>query len=145
MSLPVCTFRLPRYARQASIRLLSSSSDPSDVFERSVYVHPLSQIILEYFQESRHDWICQRGLDSSLRVLRDGSFEIKDDKRRIWTSYDEEKKVHWLTLESPSGRNQFELQNNLRSPWHTSRRSLPERIHASVEELIAIVESEKET
>lgn len=107
------------------------------VLERTMYVHPLSQIILEYFQSHKHDWILLHGLEDSLTIHRDGSFELKfkhyDTKTdgttsstttrttsasatasnsstsspikktpqtngRIWTSYDEDEKKHWLTV-----------------------------------------------
>jgi hypothetical protein len=143
-------------------------------FERTVYVHPLSQIVLEHFQERRHDWIVERGLDRALTVHRDGSFELNlntnhdsnagtdtdigtdtgigtdtanDDTanehhHRIWTSYDEKEKKHWLTVhKAPSLHGRFLLQDNLSPAWHDSRKSLPERIHAAVDEMISVIEN----
>ncbi len=122
------------------------------VFERTVYVHPLSQIILEYLQGAHHDWVVSQKLDSSLKLHRDGSFELKfpmtneyeGDVHRIWTSYDEVEKKHWLTIFRGSNiQERFLLQDNLLSAWNNNRKSLPERIHASVDEMIRIVNDHK--
>jgi hypothetical protein len=167
---------------------------------RTVYVHPLSQIILEYLQDCRHDWVVQRGLDQALTVHRDGSVELKfavlhaDQERqhddttaasgaivgpsdskdgndslpaaaeaiqsssagvsmttvdgvtapavgRIWTSYDDQEKKHWLTVENGTSLHQrFLLQDNLLPAWHGNRKSLPERIHVAVDEMIRLVD-----
>lgn len=174
---------------------------------RTVYIHPLSQIILEYLQNSRHDWVVDRGWDRSLTVHRDGSFELKfiqqvvdqyDDEAvegevdaiveptigtdendtptvcitdlipsssnvessaagdgvtvppdatvaavlgRIWTSYDDEEKKHWLTVEKgPTVHRRFLLQDNLLPAWNRNRRGLPERIHLAVDEMIRTID-----
>ena len=169
---------LPSTAEASS----SSSSSSSDThhFERTVYVHRLSQIILEYFQDHRSEWLIRQGLDCGLTLHRDGSFElirqrrldddaedgknngITDDNKnnssdnneilRIWTSFDEQEKKHWMTVLYNKKRNRndrrhgttlherFLLQDNMASSWHTNRTSLPERIHLSIEELIAAVD-----
>jgi hypothetical protein len=143
----------------------TSKTEEPQHFERTVYVHPLSQIILEYFQERRHDWIVERGLDRALTVHRDGSFELKldtnhdsdtstdtgtgtandntadDQLHRIWTSYDEKETKHWLTVQKgPSLHGRFLLQDNLAAAWHDSRKSLPDRIHAAVDEMISVID-----
>jgi hypothetical protein len=138
----------------------------SEVFERTVYVHPLSQIILEYFQDVRSDWIVRRGLDRALTLHRDGSFALnlaqqqeqqrhhhhhhqssnnnqeEENCNRIWTSYDDKEKKHWLTVHYKEGslHERFLLQDNLLPSWHSNRKSLPERVHMAVEELMAAVD-----
>jgi hypothetical protein len=57
--------------------------------EKVEYVHPLSQLVLEYLQNDRSDWIVSHGLDRGLTVHRDGTFLIKfpsyeKDMSRIW-------------------------------------------------------------
>lgn len=126
---------------------------------RIVYIHPLSQLILEYLQDYKNDWIVQRGMDKSLNIHRDGSFELNfsssrpddstssrnnknknDDGDKIWTSYDEEDKKHWLTVAWGGRRERFLLQDNLMPLWNSNRRSLPERVHFSVDEMIRVIE-----
>jgi hypothetical protein len=63
----------------------SFSAEPSKV----EYVHPLSQIVLEYLQKERSEWVVSQGLDQGLTVHRDGTFLIKfpsyeKDMARIW-------------------------------------------------------------
>lgn len=210
----------------------------------SVYVHPLSQIVLEYLQDCRHEWITEKGFDRSLTLHRDGSFEVKgslssvcitsdlnsngngivrqqnnfdgknnnmntnndngsnydkrrntettnsisiidetkemiakttsiksdsetlsstitstchdeptttsnqqqhniqvDDNSRIWTSYDEQEKKHWLTVRKGLFRQRFLLQDNLVPAWNGNRgTSLPERIHIAVDGMIRAVD-----
>mmetsp|Transcript_2866 Transcript_2866/g.7866 ORF Transcript_2866/g.7866 Transcript_2866/m.7866 type:complete len:354 (+) Transcript_2866:193-1254(+) len=198
---------------------------------RSVYVHPLSQIVLEYLQDSHHGWIVANGLDQSLILHRDGSFELKhkpqphaaistprptrpyssnnqkkdyrngdsepispantsataamiiqknnqiqpasltketsesvvrpkkhqqehknenttidspidtSDNIRIWTSYDEQEKKHWLTFRRGLFRQRFLLQDNLLTAWQSNRGiSLQERLHAAVDDMIGAVD-----
>lgn len=189
---------------------------------RSVYVHPLSQIVLEYLQESHHAWVVAKGLDQSLTLHRDGSFELKhvpqphtsiptkspirpysslpqqkehrksnsepiisastsatasmklqkndqdtsdtvgsakenqqnghtqaiappstdsSDNIRIWTSYDEEEKKHWLTVRQGLFRQRFLLQDNLLTAWQANRgSSFQERLHLAVDEMIGAVD-----
>mmetsp|Transcript_1883 Transcript_1883/g.4647 ORF Transcript_1883/g.4647 Transcript_1883/m.4647 type:complete len:407 (-) Transcript_1883:419-1639(-) len=216
-------------------------------WDRYVYAHPLSQIILEYLQDHHHLFLQQHGL-TLLRLHRDGSFELlqdmeaivpvassqkevadarattKDDANdtvttaaagetpldatlsndddadkkatdsdasqsadmntrssrhsmaaaesaskpkygplRIWTSYDEMEKKHWLTVQhvetedtllsvdnstqstnnnnNPPLYRRFLLQDNLLPAWHgnSHRTSLPTRIHESVNQLIASI------
>uniref|UniRef100_A0A7R9ZT48 Uncharacterized protein n=1 Tax=Craspedostauros australis TaxID=1486917 RepID=A0A7R9ZT48_9STRA len=86
---------------------------------------------------------------------------------RIWTSYDEMEKKHWLTVRNveseeddhaaagphskppngegeqskPSLYRRFLLQDNLLPAWHGSTRriSLPSRIHESVEQMVETI------
>ena len=53
------------------------------------YVHPLSQLVLEYLQAEQSTWIEKHGLHQGLQVNEDGTFLIKfpsydKDKARIW-------------------------------------------------------------
>lgn len=160
---------------------------------RNVYVHPLSQIVLEYLQDTHHDWVLSKGLDRSLTLHRDGSFELKDASQslatspfpplskttvevasstaasnnekssenersqstspqqgingddnnimRIWTSYDEQEKKHWLTVRRGLFRQRFLLQDNLLTAWHGNRGvSLPERLQVAVDEMIRAID-----
>mmetsp|Transcript_26794 Transcript_26794/g.73730 ORF Transcript_26794/g.73730 Transcript_26794/m.73730 type:complete len:333 (-) Transcript_26794:262-1260(-) len=212
---------------------------------RRVYVHPLSQVVLEYLQDYHHSWVVSKGLDRSLTLHRDGSFEAKyvplspssptttyhtyhsstystlppippanDDNKerapnlrdraepiissstsataaatdhkalvggntnteppasssrhdnqntslhdsqmkrpfaevvaigmnniRIWTSYDEQEKKHWLTVRKGLFRQRFLLQDNLLTTWQGNRgTSIPERIHVAVDEMIRAVD-----
>jgi len=126
--------------------------DHTAFFERTVYVHPLSQIILEYLQEAHHDWLVAQQLDTALRLHRDGSFELKfpmtasrkklggEEMHRIWTTYDEVEKKHWLTVYRGSQvQERFLLQDNLLPAWNNNRKSLPERIHVAVDQMIRTV------
>jgi hypothetical protein len=218
----------------------SNSSDGSSAEIRSVYVHPLSQVVLEYLQDCRYEWIIEKGLDRSLTLHRDGSFEVKfviqrplslspptpslggpsdndivhqqknvdgknnnnnnienknsngsnddknrnsetteltsirdenkdimkgktttnesssstittstshvattttttDDNIRIWTSYDEQEKKHWLTIRKGLFRQRFLLQDNLSSAWNGNR-GTSEHIHVAVDEMIRAVD-----
>jgi len=56
---------------------------------RSVYVHPLSHIVLEYLQNCRHEWIVKNGLDQSLIINRDGSFAMKAPVASLSSSYEQ--------------------------------------------------------
>jgi hypothetical protein len=183
---------------------MASSSTEMPVFHRVVYVHPLSQIILEYFQSHCNAWIVSRGLDRSLTIHRDGTFELAfpadDDtdssndndtdkesdtknevlapgittttksqgyknlqqqpqqpppqqqqppkQNRIWTSYDEQEKKHWLTIHKGSHlRRRFLLQDNLAGTgtWHGrggDRKQAQQRIQKAIHDMIHAVEEE---
>jgi hypothetical protein len=126
-----------------------TTSDDQSLFERTVYVHPLSQIILEHLQNSHHDFIMRQGLHTSLTLHRDGSFELKfpaqteEKVHRIWTSYDEVEKKHWLTVyRGPTVNERFLLQDNLLPAWNNNRKSLPERIHVAVDDMVRAVSTQ---
>jgi hypothetical protein len=112
-----------------------------------VYVHPLSQIVLECLQSNYSEWLVRRELHSNtLSFHRDGTFEIKvsDDnitKSRIWTSFDDREKRHWLTVQRGTLFGRYLLQDNLMPAWHGNRKgSLPDRIHKAVKEMIEEIE-----
>ncbi|KAG7368149.1 hypothetical protein IV203_030892 [Nitzschia inconspicua] len=177
---------------QQSNKIPSPNSLTNGGMKSMAYVHPLSQIILEYLQDCRHEWVIHHGLDQSLTLHRDGSFVLKfgattskkdgttgktekttssltkedtdDDKNKstqqndtttttttpkddeqedddkIWTSYDEEEKKHWLTVQKQSIHQRFLLQDNMLPAWHGNKKSLPERIHSSVDAMIRAVD-----
>jgi hypothetical protein len=139
-----------------------------------VYIHPLSQIVLECLQKNYSDWLVRRKLHiNSLTVSPDGTFELtspatvkitaaammppkddqqlplaQDERRRIWTSFDNENKKHWLSVSyGPKLQGRYMLQDNLSTGWTNQRRtgaSLPERIGHAVGEMVnAIDESER--
>ena len=129
------------------------TTDDRVTFEPTVYVHPLSQIVLEHLQNTHHDWVVSQKLDTTLTLHRDGSFELKfpmsgegnisEEVHRIWTSYDEVEKKHWLTVYRGANiHERFLLQDNLSPPWNMHRKSLPERIRVSVDHLVRIVDGE---
>ena len=153
-----CHLRVQAPSTRWSGRAFASSTSDSDKpplpiddqspFERTVYVHPLSQIILEHFQDAHHDFVVKHGLDSSLTLHRDGSFELRfpsqpeEKVHRIWTSYDEVEKKHWLTVyRGPNVKERFLLQDNLLPAWNNNRKSLPERIYVAVDDLVQAISS----
>jgi hypothetical protein len=99
-----------------------------------------------------------RGLDRSLTLHRDGSFVLQmagaadadadadadPASSRIWTSYDEIEKKHWLTVHKGDLHQRFLLQDNMLGAWHANRKSLPERIHVSVDEMIRAIDRMEE-
>ena len=127
----------------------SSSSKPplSKVNSlESVYIHPLSQIVLLHFQNTFHEWIVAQGLDRTLQIHRDGTFCLDfPDKSlsptaRIWTFYDPTDKKHWLSFRKDEIQHRFLLQDNMMPAWQGHhRKSLPERIQTSVKELVQAV------
>ena len=81
-----------------------------------------------------------------MSCCRRSSYNVNNDKNKnddgdkIWTSYDEEDKKHWLTVAWGGRRERFLLQDNLMPLWNSNRRSLPERVHFSVDEMIRVIE-----
>ena len=108
----------------------------------SIYVHPLSQIVLIHLQDHWHDWVAEKQIDT-LKLHRDGTFvlEFPDRTARIWTFYDPTDKKHWLSVRKHHMQHRFLLQDNLLPAWHgnNKRQSLPERIQKSVEDLVQVV------
>jgi hypothetical protein len=94
----------------------SSQTPPPPTASEYVYVHPLSQIVLQHLQsEECHEWMKQAGLDRNLTVHRDGTFSLESHAStttdtdttnnaganvRIWTAYCPDEKKHWLTYSS---------------------------------------------
>ena len=111
------------------------------------YIHPLSQVVLEHLQ-TRASSVTKKGIvDNTLTVNKDGTFklvvtnELKDECK-IWTSFDDEEKKHWLTIHRSqlvaptilTGR--YMLQDNLKPAWHTDKRSVPERVQEAVDQML---------
>lgn len=123
----------------------TSNSNPALLNAPPVYIHPLSQIVLLYFQNECHPWICAHNFDRSLTLHRDGTFVLQsgssDDSPRIWTYYDPMDKKHWLSYNNNENdiQHRFLLQDNLMPAWHGNRRkSLAERVQDSV---VALMQS----
>jgi hypothetical protein len=81
---------------------------PTTAPAEHVYVHPLSQIVLQNLQsEECHEWITRAGLDRNLTVHRDGTFSLESltttTTARIWTEYCPDEKKHWLIYNSSTG------------------------------------------
>ncbi|CAB9513941.1 DIS3 mitotic control homolog [Seminavis robusta] len=144
--------------RSAAIRHVSTRKTADTM--KYIYVHPLSQLVLECLQNDYSDWLVQKQLHANtLRLHRDGTFEIKfpKDKHtvtpnkndesavRIWTSFDNDSKQHWLSVSLQHGsklQGRYMLQDNLSSGWtgNNKRRSLPERIQTAVEEMVEAID-----
>lgn len=114
---------------------------------QSVYVHPLSQIVLRHLQTSSHEWILSRKLDRNLVVHRDGTFVLTQpsgeasSSLRIWTYYDGDDRKHWLSVSVNQVQHRFLLQDNMLSAWRGFKRnSLVDRVQESVQDLMDAVE-----
>ena len=128
----------------------SNTSDNDKYFHRTSFVHPLSQIVLEYLQSSKSSWLLQQGLDHSLTIKPDGSFEIKypllnhvnppNPPARIFTYYDPQEAKHYLMVQKGYLNERYMLQDNKASPWHANKKSVYERIHVCVDHLIGAVD-----
>lgn len=104
-------------------------------------------MVLLYLQTNGHEWVERQAISTNLRIHRDGTFVIDfpDGLSRIWTYYDTADKKHWLSFGSGQIQHRFLLQDNLLPAWHGNRRrSLPDRIHASVEDLMQAVDELQE-
>jgi hypothetical protein len=120
----------------------------TDIVEpvRKEYVHPLSQIVLEYLQLNRSDWLVKTGLDRGLFFHRDGTFELRfpayksDQISRIWTSYEDQERKHFLSVRKGNMEKRYIIQNNQLPVWNLNQKSLPERIHDTVEEMIRSID-----
>ena len=113
--------------------------------EKTEYVHPLSQLVLEHLQTTRSAWVERMGLDKGLSLQRDGTFLLKfpsynTDQARIWTSFDSQEKKHWLTVHRGDLVGRFILQDNLKAAWNDGR-STPEKVHNAVDAMIDRIEN----
>jgi hypothetical protein len=112
-----------------------------------VYVHPLSQIVLECLQSNYSEWMMRHGLNDRLSFHRDGTFSLSfqdDDKddSRIFTTFDEADKKHWLVVKRGKLVGRYMLQDNLMPAWQAgnNRQSLPARIEKAVTEMVEAIE-----
>uniref|UniRef100_A0A7S1YWN4 Uncharacterized protein n=1 Tax=Trieres chinensis TaxID=1514140 RepID=A0A7S1YWN4_TRICV len=119
-----------------------------------VYVHPLSQVVLEHLQTARGDWVSRKGLDRGLTINYDGTFtinfrseygddDVSNDAGRIWTSYDAEKKQHWLTVYKDTLLGRYPLKVCKDSSWHTEKYMVQETVDRMIER-ISEVDRKKE-
>lgn len=166
---------------QVQLRQMSSSDNNNTTAEtgemKLIYVHPLSQVVLECLQENYADWLVHRRLHhNSLTIHRDGTFEICFPRpypqaqeqesdgittsttavpespvggggseewkgSRIWTSFDDQSKKHWLTCMHGKLLRRYMLQDNLMSAWQSNRKgSLPKKIEESVDDMVDAIE-----
>jgi len=126
-------------------RWSSTSTNDDKCFQRTSFVHPLSQIVLEYLQSRKSGWLVQQQLDKSLTINGDGSFEIKypsigSKLGRIFTCYDRKEAKHFLVVQKGYLNERYMLQDNKASPWHANKKSVYDRIHVSVDEMIHAVD-----
>lgn len=131
-------------------------------FTKSEYIHPLSQIVLEYLQSSHSNWVQHMGLDTGLKLNKDGTFVLRfprsdgdrgvatDDETvegssidkggtingSIWTMYESNEKKHYLCVSKGSLTGRYMLQDNAKPAWHSDKRSTPERVQDAVDEMI---------
>jgi hypothetical protein len=88
-----------------------SSGGPPPTAAEYVYIHPLSQIVLQNLQSKEcHEWITRAGFDRNLTVHKDGTFSLESltttassTRARIWTEYCADEKKHWLIYSSSTG------------------------------------------
>lgn len=138
-----------------SKRFTSSDADSGrDKNMKFVYVHPLSQIVLECLQSDYSEWMVRHGLNDGLSFHRDGTFQLRfpepnnhasgnkeESDSRIWTSFDEVEKKHWLMVKRGNLVGKYMLQDNLMPAWHGNRMgSLPARIQHAVTEMVNAIE-----
>eukprot|EP00526_Cylindrotheca_closterium_P022502 CAMPEP_0113650450 /NCGR_PEP_ID=MMETSP0017_2-20120614/26850_1 /TAXON_ID=2856 /ORGANISM="Cylindrotheca closterium" /LENGTH=186 /DNA_ID=CAMNT_0000562973 /DNA_START=347 /DNA_END=907 /DNA_ORIENTATION=+ /assembly_acc=CAM_ASM_000147 len=135
-------------ARWSSTRTSNNKTNNDDkVFHRTSFVHPLSQVVLEYLQSRKSGWLLQQGLDHSLTINADGSFQLKYptldpniNQASIFTQYDRIEAKHYLVVKKGYLNERYMLQDNKASPWHANKKSVYDRIHVSVDEMIHAVE-----
>lgn len=82
-------FRVQQHQQPFCLRPFSNGNDNNTSPEKAEYVHPLSQLVLEYLQTTRASWVERNGLDRGLKLQRDGTFVLKfpsfeQDGARIW-------------------------------------------------------------
>jgi hypothetical protein len=75
-------------------------------------------VALEHLQDNRSDWLVERGLDRNLKIRSNGTFLLNfPEYGRIWTSYDSQKRQHWLSVY----RNRLAVRFLLRDHDHAVR------------------------
>lgn len=68
--LPTNTCHHSHYYRYEQLQFFST-------FEKSEYIHPLSQIVLEHLQTVHSDWVHRNGLETGLELNKDGTFVLR--------------------------------------------------------------------
>jgi hypothetical protein len=126
---------------------LTTTTAPPVKPEKTEYVHPLSQLVLQHLQNARGDWVHQQGLDKGLSIQPNGTFVLKfpsydKDKASIWTSFEPEEKKHYLTVHKGDLVGRYMLQDNLKPAWNDGR-STPEKIQQAVDAMIEKINEEE--
>lgn len=129
------------YAHSPSLHFSSSAH---------VYIHPLSQIVLEHVQSIP---TCSKTFEinnESIEHHKDGTFTIQiiDSSQhvqgKIWTSYDANEKKHWLTVHKGDLVGRYLLQDNMKPAWHSDKKSVPDKIRDALDEMMKKMEEEDE-
>ncbi|GAX26676.1 hypothetical protein FisN_2Hh381 [Fistulifera solaris] len=89
-----------------SARFLSSGATNAEQpsLLQHVYVHHVSQTVLQHMQDKQSAWLCRHGLDRGLQLASNGTFCLSFPSRpgydadRVWTWYDPVQKQHWLSV-----------------------------------------------
>jgi len=68
-----------KYPSSSQMKMVDSyhrnqSNHYFSTFTKSDYIHPLSQIVLEHLQSSHSNWVQRVGLDTGLKLNKDGTF-----------------------------------------------------------------------
>ncbi|KAL7441711.1 hypothetical protein ACHAXH_004749 [Discostella pseudostelligera] len=135
-------------------------------FTKSEYIHPLSQIVLEHLQSHHSQWVTRMGLDTGLKLNKDGTFALRFPPSpggaietvtveavegsssgvisgSIWTMYEPNGKKHFLCVTKGNIVGRYMLQDNTKPAWHSDKRSTPERVRDAVDEMIEKLEKEE--
>lgn len=94
--------------------------------------------MLTHLQSVRSDWTREQGLDTSLQLHQDGTFQLTFPNQggRLWTLYEDRK--HWLIVQKGDIVGRYMLQDNTKPAWQddSSKTSLPEKITRAVDDMI---------
>jgi hypothetical protein len=125
---------------QSTATKQSALQSQPDAFNK-VYVHPLSQRVLLYWQTHSSDWLVKHGLDKHLSIHRDGTFVLRFASQplaRIWTSYENHK--YYLSFRSHhQTTTRHLLQDQLMPNWFVNT-SQDDRIAQSIDDLMTTVD-----
>lgn len=117
--------------------------------------------MLEHLQSNHSHWVQQTGLDTALKLNKDGTFILRfpgpdnDDgtadvvaedgssegetglkNGSIWTMYEPEEKMHFLCVSKGSLVGRYMLQDNKKPAWHSDVKSTHEKVQDAVDEMI---------
>jgi len=132
--------RAPKAAFVVRCRVMSSKkTGPGSAKYVYQYVHPLSQIVLECLNDLNSESLIR----SRLHHNSDGTFDLRcrpdcpsGEGTRIWTSFDQQEKKHWLTVKKGKLVGRYMLQDNLMPAWHGNRQAPHARINKAVMEMM---------
>lgn len=124
---------------------------PSLSFSSSahVYIHPLSQIVLDHMQSIPISSKTFEISNESIKHHKDGTFTIhvidasQKVQGKIWTSYDANEKKHWLTVHMGDLVGRYLLQDNMKPAWHSDKKCVPDKIRDAVDEMMKKMEEEE--